>query len=71
MKVLTNQITWGCLIIGITLGILDIYVGEKVVTNEGAGRGRMAIAVGLFCGMYCINRITKSKDNFNEESESN
>ena len=69
MKELTNQIMWGCTIIGIALGIIDIYIGEHILIHEGAGKGIMAIATGIFCGIFCVNRITKFQENSDKESE--
>ena len=69
MKKLNNQIMWGCVIIGITWSIIDIYLAENILVHEGAGRGIMAIATGSFCGIFCINRITKFQENSDKESE--
>jgi len=69
MKKLTNQIGWGCTIIGIAVGFIDIYIGEHILSHEGAAKGIMAIATGGFCGAFCINRITKFQENSDKESE--
>ena len=69
MKKLNNQISFGCIIIGITLSFIDIFVAEKILTHEGAGRGIMAITTGGFCAIFCINRITKFQKNSDKASE--
>ena len=69
MKKLTNQIMGGCTIIGIAVGFIDIYIGEHILTHEGAGKGIMAIATGSFCGIFYVNRITKFQENSDKESD--
>ena len=65
MKKLTNQIVWGCTIIGIAVGFIDIYIGEHILTHEGAAKGILCITTGIFC----VNRITKFQENSDKESE--
>jgi len=69
MKKLTNQIVWGCTIIGIAVGFIDIYIGEHILTHEGAAKGILCITTGIFCGIFCVNRITKFQENSDKESE--
>ena len=69
MKKLNNQIMFGCVIIGITFSIIDIYLSENILVHEGAGTGIMAIATGGFCGLFCINRIAKFQKNSDEKTE--
>ena len=69
MEELNNQIMFGCVIIGIALSIIDIYVAENILIHEGAGRGIMAITTGGFCGIFCMARITKFKESSDKESE--
>ena len=69
LKELNNQIMFGCVVIGITLSIIDIYLAQKILVHEGAGRGLIAITTGGFCGYFCINRIAKFHKNSDKESE--
>jgi uncharacterized membrane protein YiaA len=71
MKNLESQIIGGCTIIGIALGTIDLYFGEKILTN--GGNFLSAIVCGTFCGLFCINRIKNfqqnSQDTLNKDSE--
>ena len=69
MKKLNNQIMFGCVIIGITFCIIDIYLSEKILVHEGAGTGIMNNVTGLFCGLFCINRFAKFQKNSDKASE--
>ena len=69
LKELNNQIMFGCVVIGITLSIIDIFLAQKILVHEGAGRGLIAITTGGFCGFFCINRIAKFHKNSDKESE--
>ena len=61
MKKLTNQIVWGCTIIGIAVGFIDIYIGEHILTHEGAGKGIMAIATGVFVVFFVLIELQSFK----------
>ena len=71
MKKLDNQIIGGCTIIGIILGTIDLYLGEKILTN--GGNFLSAITCGIFCGLFCMNRIKnfqqQSQDEHSKDSE--
>ena len=69
LKELNNQIMFGCVVIGITLSIIDIYLAQKILVHEGSGRGLIAISTGGFCGYFCINRIAKFHKNSDKDSK--
>ena len=43
---------FGCVVIGITLSIIDIYFAENILVYQGSGRDIMAITTRGFCSIF-------------------